>query len=190
MPSKLKRLIARIAEESSDQEEALEVVRSLALINDWDNQIKKQKALRRNRERKRVESANSRAMKSDLTGDLTFDEWLETLADFNWKCAYCQENYSYEHLEHFIPLVKGKEGTDAWNYVPSCRACNAHKHTKDMDDWLVQPSLETMEDPFLEKLRRVEHYLQVRREKAVSSKKVVGKTRALLGSKGKYQVRG
>jgi 5-methylcytosine-specific restriction endonuclease McrA len=159
---KIHRLVQRIAEEINEIEDAHYIVESLIKIKDWEMQIKKAQAYRTQRERKRVYSANARAKSLKLPGTLTPDDWFETLKHFKWKCAYCQEDFSYEHLEHFIPLVKNQEGTTAQNCVPACKACNSHKNTKDMDDWLKQPNLETLEDPLLGQLKRVQRYLQSR----------------------------
>ncbi len=159
---KIDRLVRRIAEEINDIEDAQSIVNSLDKIKDWENQIKTAQTYRKQRERKRVRSANARAKSLGLPGLLTPDEWFETLNHFKWKCAYCREDFSYEHLEHFIPLVKNREGTTAHNCVPSCESCNSHKNTKDMDDWLRQLSLDTLEDPFIGKLKRVQKYLQTK----------------------------
>lgn len=66
-----------------------------------------------------------RAHTMQRTASLTLQEWLQTLQDFNYRCAYCQQQ-PYEVLEHFIPLAAGG-GTTASNCVPACRQCNAHK---------------------------------------------------------------
>lgn len=83
------------------------------------------------RERQRVAVQNARAAQAGLTGDLSLDQWMETVADFNGLCAYCQER-PFEHLEHFIPIDAGG-GTTVGNVVPACGRCNWSKGSDDPD---------------------------------------------------------
>lgn len=76
-------------------------------------------------ERKRVEHHIKRAKELNLHATLTFEQWIETLNHFDWKCAYCPSG-DYELLEHFIP-INHEGGTTQLNCVPSCRSCNCIK---------------------------------------------------------------
>lgn len=105
------------------------------------------------RERQRVANHNARAVQAGLRADLSLAQWMETLADFNGLCAYCQER-PYEHLEHFIPLTAGG-GTTISNVVPACGRCNWSKGSDDPD--LPQPSFFSS-DP----RERVRRYLAAR----------------------------
>lgn len=67
---------------------------------------------------------NERAKKKGLRADLTLHEWIGTLLDFHWKCAYCPNPYNA--LEHFVPIALDG-GTTKSNCVPSCKSCNSHK---------------------------------------------------------------
>jgi 5-methylcytosine-specific restriction endonuclease McrA len=66
-----------------------------------------------------------RAEKAGLPATLTSQQWLATLNEFSWKCAYCQLR-PYYVLEHFIPINLGG-GTTSDNVLPSCRSCNCLK---------------------------------------------------------------
>jgi len=61
--------------------------------------------------------------------DFTKEQWLATLATFEYRCAYCGEGSNRLEQDHVIPLSKGGNHT-ASNIVPSCRSCNARKSAK------------------------------------------------------------
>jgi len=72
--------------------------------------------VRRDRERK-------------LANTLTFDEWLEILEDYRYKCAYCGESFSHSNLptiDHIIPISRGGNNVKE-NVAPACRSCNSKK---------------------------------------------------------------
>lgn len=79
-------------------------------------------------ERQRLRSQIMRAKHADVPATLTIVEWLITLNNFHWKCAYCQTG-PYEVMEHYIPVTLGG-GTTAENCVPACFSCNARKAAK------------------------------------------------------------
>ena len=72
-----------------------------------------------------------------LPATLTEQEWLETLAHSNYRCAYCgiseQESQAIYgetlHREHVMPVTRGG-GYVFGNIVPACRSCNAHKGSR------------------------------------------------------------
>jgi excisionase family DNA binding protein len=76
------------------------------------------------RELARVEYHNERARKLGLPATLSLEDWLKTLQQFQWSCAYCAQ--PYEVLEHFIPLAMQSE-TSKTNCLPSCLSCNHKK---------------------------------------------------------------
>lgn len=78
-----------------------------------------------------------RALQVDEIGDLTPVQWVQTLRDFNYKCAYCQER-KYECLEHVVSLGKGA-GTTVTNCVPACMICNTRKHSMDLSSLTIFP---------------------------------------------------
>lgn len=69
-----------------------------------------------------------RARKSNVEASLTLREWLETIADFGNRCAYC-ESRAFGVMEHFIPVERGG-GTSKNNIIPSCQQCNSIKGYK------------------------------------------------------------
>lgn len=109
------------------------------------------------RERARVQAQRIRAENKDLPATLTLEEWLQTLADFNGLCAYCQER-PFEHLEHFIPIDAGG-GTTIDNCIPACGKCNWSKGADD-------PDLPQMEFFVNDPRERVRNYLAARAEAA------------------------
>ena len=52
---------------------------------------------------------------------LTMEQWLETLAYFNYRCAYC--GGPFQVIEHYLR----SEGTTVSNCVPACFSCNVMK---------------------------------------------------------------
>jgi hypothetical protein len=67
--------------------------------------------------------------------DFNETQWREIVAYFGGRCAYCGEPSGRLEREHMQPLSRGGEHTAA-NIVPSCRTCNASKHTKTLIEWL------------------------------------------------------
>ena len=80
------------------------------------------------REIDRVRMACSRAHTLGAEATLTLEEWLVTLEDFDWKCAYCQSG-PFQIMSHVITLPWG--GTVLENCVPACYKCSASKYKKD-----------------------------------------------------------
>jgi len=108
----------------------------------------------RRSEAKAVKFHNKRAEIVALPATLTFDQWQQTLKDFDNKCAYCLTG-DYEVLEHFIPLIFGG-GTTACNCVPTCSSCNGIK--SDQHPTMISPL-----SRIAEALQRVQKYLEARR---------------------------
>jgi 5-methylcytosine-specific restriction endonuclease McrA len=75
-------------------------------------------------ERQRVRAQILRAKQHEVPATLTLKEWLDTLENFHWRCAYCHGKY--EVMEHYIPVTQGG-GTTAENCVPGCYKCNSKK---------------------------------------------------------------
>ncbi|MEZ8820419.1 HNH endonuclease [Vibrio sp. 10N.261.55.B8] len=67
---------------------------------------------------------------------LSEEDWLETKAYFNHKCAYCGEAKELV-IEHAIPINKVYLGEHKLgNLVPSCKECNSSKASKDFREFL------------------------------------------------------
>lgn len=61
--------------------------------------------------------------------DLTPCQWAHVLAEFDYRCAYCNVRGGQLTIDHMLPLSRAGEHT-AENVVPACRSCNSRKHTK------------------------------------------------------------
>jgi hypothetical protein len=77
----------------------------------------------------RLHGQNQRAKQAGARHDLTMAQWLETLEYFDYKCAYCGEEY--EVIEHYLPVHQA--GTTVSNCVPACLHCNIMKDRKNHD---------------------------------------------------------
>lgn len=91
-------------------------------------------------------------------GDLTTQQWLERIAEFDGKCAYCsvllltngdgdgvdQYHLHYLTIDHIVPLLKKGiplgEHTKS-NVVPSCRGCNNSKLNNDVWEWMKRKGI-------------------------------------------------
>ena len=74
------------------------------------------------KEEERVARNNNRATKIGLPATLTLPQWLWTLNQFNFRCAYCRKA-PYGTMDHVRPLAHGG-GTTGKNCVPACKECN------------------------------------------------------------------
>ena len=83
----------------------------------------------------------------DLTvvGSHTEQEWLELLAQWNWKCFYCAEpvqrnSSDLQHeatKDHMLPISRG--GVDfIGNIVPACLRCNQLKSDSTVEEFRSQ----------------------------------------------------
>ena len=72
---------------------------------------------------------NRRRARFTKGADLTNDQWLAILAEFDGHCAYCQRTDAPLVLEHMTPLARGGRHTRN-NVVPACGPCNNRKSTR------------------------------------------------------------
>jgi len=79
------------------------------------------------RENDRVAAQLSRARLLGADATLTLVEWLVTLEDFDWRCAYCQSK-PFQVMSHVIPYPQG--GTTSDNCVPACYGCITAKNNE------------------------------------------------------------
>lgn len=79
----------------------------------------------------RVQKQNRRADRLGKLANLTFRQWIKTVVQFNYKCAYCQREALHD-MEHFVPLraCGVGRGTSSNNVVPACSACNYYKKSR------------------------------------------------------------
>lgn len=71
-------------------------------------------------------------------GELTLEQWQQTLEFFGYACAYCTEETELT-LDHIVALSKGGQHTIS-NIVPACKHCNSSKSAKDLEDWYKSKS--------------------------------------------------
>ncbi len=97
------------------------------------NLVKLRSAARRyyckNWEKKRIEHHGAVAKRKGAAGKYTRQEWLQLLAAYRYRCAYCNRRLTRKtgSADHIVPLGRG--GTN-WieNIVPSCLSCNQRKN--------------------------------------------------------------
>jgi 5-methylcytosine-specific restriction endonuclease McrA len=63
--------------------------------------------------------------------DLTIGDWLDLLAEHEYRCAYCGRHALERPLgrDHVVPIALGGDHTKA-NVVPACKRCNEKKGRK------------------------------------------------------------
>lgn len=111
--------------------------------NNEEDRLKRQE-----RDKKRVRKYNRvvgrrasqkrRAIEKGLPHDLTNEQWLEIVSQYNSCCRYCGNKHDELDLEqeHRIPSSRGG-GYTALNITPSCLACNRKKHTKTEEEFIA-----------------------------------------------------
>lgn len=83
------------------------------------------------RETDRVRGQLNQAHTLGAAATLTLVEWLITLEDFDWRCAYCQI-CPFQVMSHVVPLPDG--GTMPENCVPACYGCKT-RYRNDPHVW-------------------------------------------------------
>jgi 5-methylcytosine-specific restriction endonuclease McrA len=74
----------------------------------------------------KAKSQAYRARKLASEGSFSLEQWLDLVAAYDGRCAYCAATGPLE-AEHRTPLSRG--GTNfIGNILPACRRCNARKH--------------------------------------------------------------
>jgi len=89
-----------------------------------------------------IDGQNRRAAKLDIPGVITIEEWLEVLAFYENKCAYCSRQTPQLQIDHFWPLAWYKHGftranNTADNLVPACHYCNFAKRDNNPFEFLA-----------------------------------------------------
>jgi len=96
----------------------------------------------RHREKRILLSIAVRAKRLQAEGNATPEQCRELLEQFKSCCGYCHTPLTYKNktYDHKTPLSRG--GTNyIENLIPSCRPCNARKHTRTYEEFvkLIQP---------------------------------------------------
>ncbi len=71
---------------------------------------------------KRLSNLRQRARRRGLPANLYLSAWLDTLEDFQERCAYCDIAAGFT-IDHFQPLMRGGP-TSVDNCLPCCQFCN------------------------------------------------------------------
>ena len=74
------------------------------------------------------------AKKRNLPSDFSSVDWMNAIAFFGGKCAYCRTSTELQQ-EHFIPVSLGGGYTKS-NIIPACKTCNISKRDKHPLEWL------------------------------------------------------
>lgn len=96
---------------------------------------------KRNPENRCATEARRRARKMGLPYEWTTRHWRVAKDHFHGRCAYCGENDSAMHQDHFIPICSPFcPGTVPWNMVPACADCNTSKGAMMPNEWMDDKS--------------------------------------------------
>jgi len=101
-----------------------------------------------------LRGARRAAAQHGLEANLQIDDWNQTCADQEYRCAYCERAISGNgSIEHFIPL-SAQGATVITNCLLACQICNGSKGDSHPKQYLAN-------NP--EKLVRIQAYLAQRR---------------------------
>lgn len=112
-----------------------------------------------NRDLNGVRSAHRRAL---LLGNpasvgVSSRDWRRLVARYRGCCAYCGKKAEPVHMDHVIPLSRGRGGHRIGNILPACGECNFSKHAMLLVEWRYRARLvgiraivhRTMDAPFV-----------------------------------------
>lgn len=97
-----------------------------------------------NRDKWRVYYGVHQARRLDLPAQFSEDDWNRALTYFDGRCAYCGNlpglfQTMKLSVDHYVPLsFPDCPGTVPANIVPACVSCNASKHSKPAELWLIK----------------------------------------------------
>jgi 5-methylcytosine-specific restriction endonuclease McrA len=92
----------------------------------------------------RARGQNYRARKYAAAGSFTPAEWLELVALYGGRCAYCGSTDPLE-ADHRIPLARGGSNLIE-NILPACHSCNARKHLMSEAEFRARRASESTDD--------------------------------------------
>lgn len=82
----------------------------------------------------RLKTQRYLSRKANASGEITKEEWLNTLDAYDYCCFYCGEEGTKLCMEHMTPLSRGGDNS-VENIVPACRACNTSKGNRTLEEW-------------------------------------------------------
>ena len=78
---------------------------------------------KKNRPKLRHWASRYRARKAGAAGSHTFEQWMDCVSFYQWRCVYCGVSLTPTTLtkDHIVPLFKG--GTNyVYNLAPACKS--------------------------------------------------------------------
>lgn len=88
-----------------------------------------------------LRAKHRRRQKLENQSEVDIDKWKETLAGFDYKCAYCRSEATC--MDHIVPVAHG--GTNHHtNLLPACTRCNSSKGAKPLHVWLLKSKIATV----------------------------------------------
>jgi 5-methylcytosine-specific restriction endonuclease McrA len=116
----------------------------------WDRANPKSASARRARYRlrhpdvRRVIDQARRAREANAAGSFSAAEWLELVARYSGRCAYCGAQGPLQQ-DHRIPLARGgSNGIE--NILPACGRCNRRKHLMTEEEFRARVAAESRDD--------------------------------------------
>jgi 5-methylcytosine-specific restriction endonuclease McrA len=77
-------------------------------------------------------NSKKQAKGREIINTLTFNEWIEILKQYHFRCAYCNKEFDLfikPTIDHIIPISKGGDNIKE-NILPACQSCNSKKNNK------------------------------------------------------------
>jgi hypothetical protein len=96
-----------------------------------------------------LRKARHMAAQRGLEASLMIDDWNQTCADQEYRCAYCEGLVLIGTIDHFLPMAR-QGGTVVTNCLLSCSTCNHAKGESHPNHFLKE---------YPEKLARIRYYL-------------------------------
>ena len=93
---------------------------------------------------RRVIDQTRRARESQAVGSFTTAEWLDLVARYAGRCAYCEETAPLQQ-EHRTPLSRGGSNLID-NLLPACARCNQRKHKMTEEEFRARLASEPQRD--------------------------------------------
>ena len=87
-----------------------------------------------------------RARQLGASGSYTYVEWLDLVAQYDGRCAYCGDSETPLDADHRVPLSRGGSNSIE-NLLPACRTCNLRKHTLTDDEFRARIAPEKKGEP-------------------------------------------
>jgi len=94
-------------------------------------------ATERGKSARQVSNRRRKARERNMIYEFTTAQWISALDYFGNVCAYCGNESSVYHQDHFIPVAAGGHLIPT-NIVPACPGCNLSKKDNLPDEWVAK----------------------------------------------------